>query len=156
MGCGSRPQEVLILCPLLLCIDLPALHLPHPVLQLLPGWCHSQGAPGAWIFCRSGRAVNRGVIECCVGQRRRSQLTDCAATFTGVEVTQKKKNKQAASMSTSISLKPNLFTQKFQLDHKGLYCDTCFIAVIKIPRAIITRAFTIPHGKITTMGKASV
>lgn len=33
-SCGSRPELVLISCPVLLCINLPASHLPHPMLQL--------------------------------------------------------------------------------------------------------------------------
>lgn len=32
--CGSKDELVLILCPVLLCISLPAFRLPHPMIQL--------------------------------------------------------------------------------------------------------------------------
>lgn len=96
--CGSRPELVLISCPVLLCIRLPTSHLPLPMLQLPAGGTGSQantvpwgGAPRAELLCRSGRAVNRGVIACCVEQRRSCELPTCAAVFTVVEVIQKKK-----------------------------------------------------------------
>lgn len=66
-----------------------------------------------------GRAVNRGVIEHCVRQRRKTQHPDCAAPFTGAEVTQKKDQKPEGLNLYLYLLETQLFHSEVSIGPRG-------------------------------------
>lgn len=75
------------------------------------------------VLGRGGRVNSHIVLQLLQGQKKRFFKKNIKKTHKNNN-NNKNSHTQKVSLSTCISLKPNLLTQKFQLDHSSQYYDT--------------------------------